>query len=144
MIEGQYTGGATVTEEDGRVQLVTLYARVLLHLTDNPRVSQETLARHMNVTMRTVQRHLTELEEEGYVSVDRDKKPFEYTIDWTKPWPHVEWLKVVLFHPEVRKGLRALSDVAVTTYTKAQADGSDPSAALQGVFASAPDGAVVA
>ena len=39
-------------EEDGeRVQLVTLYTRVLLHLAEHPRISQETLARRMPSTV---------------------------------------------------------------------------------------------
>jgi DNA-binding transcriptional ArsR family regulator len=125
-----------VTQDDGHVQLITLYTRVLLHLAENPRISQETLARRMDVTMRTVQRHLTELEEEGYIAVDRDKKPFEYSIDWSKSCPYISWLRVAVFHPEVKIALERLSDVANSAYQKALSDGQDPDAALRDRFAS--------
>jgi DNA-binding transcriptional MocR family regulator len=125
-----------VIEGGDRVQLITLYTRVLLHLSENPRISQETLARRMDVTMRTVQRHLTELEEEGYIYVDRDKKPFEYSIDWTKSCPFIEWMRMIVFHPEVKGAFRALSDGATQTYERAQTEGRDPSEALNELFAS--------
>lgn len=118
-----------------RVQLVTLYTRVILQLIQNPRISQETLARRLDVTMRTAQRHLTELEEEGYISVDRTKKPFEYSINWEKTWPYAPWLRVMLHHPKVRTPLQELSDVAYRTYSSAASDGHDPDGALDDLFA---------
>ena len=127
-------------DEDGeRVQLITLYTRILLHLADHPRISQETLARRMDVTMRTVQRHLTELEEEGYIHVDRDKKPFEYGIDWSKACPYIPWFRVVVFHPEVKDALRRLSDVATNAYENALREGVDPAEPLRSLFTSVPD-----
>ena len=122
-------------EESNGVQLVTLYTRVLLELARNPRISQEMLARRLDVTMRTAQRHLTELEQEGYIGVDRNAKPFRYTINWTKPVPHVPWLRVIIFHPEVTDALRRLSDVAAQTYDGAGAKGSDTTEALRQLFA---------
>ena len=122
-------------DSEDRVQLVTLYTRVLLQLVENPRVSQEMLARRLDVTMRTAQRHLAELEEEGYVSVDRGKKPFEYSINWEKAWPYAPWLRVILFHPEVRDAFQGLSDVAFRTYELARRDGKDPSDALRQMYA---------
>lgn len=124
-----------------RVQLVTLYTRVLLHLAEHPKISQETLARSMDVTMRTVQRHLTELEEEGYITVDREKKPFEYSVDWTKTCPYIPWLRVAAFHPDVKGALQQLSEGAVRAYQKAVDEGVNPSLAMQGLFASASTGA---
>lgn len=120
--------------EGNRVQLVTLYTRVLLQLVENPRISQEMLARRLDVTMRTAQRHLTELEEEGYISVDRAKKPFEYRINWEKSWPYAPWLRVILYHPEVRDALQGLSDLAYRTVEQAGDDGADQSAALRELF----------
>lgn len=125
-------------EQDARVQLITLYTRVLLYLAHNPKISQETLARRLDVTMRTVQRHLAELEEEGYIRVDRGKKPFQYDIDWTKSLPYVDWLRVIVFHPEVVQALRGLSEVATREYEQAVQAGADPANALRAVFASAP------
>jgi DNA-binding transcriptional MocR family regulator len=122
-------------DSDNRVQLVTLYTRVILHLVENPRISQEMLARRLDVTMRTAQRHLAELEEEGYISVDRGKKPFEYSINWEKTWPYVPWLRVILFHPDVRDAHQKLSDVAFRTYELARLEGRDPSEALQQMHA---------
>lgn len=122
-------------DSDNRVQLVTLYTRVLLQLVENPRISQEMLARRLDVTMRTAQRHLAELEEEGYVSVDRGKKPFEYSINWEKTWPHLAWLRVILFHPEVRDSFQGLSDIAYRTYELARQGDQDPSEALRTLYA---------
>jgi DNA-binding IclR family transcriptional regulator len=131
-----YAGGDAVTEDVDRVAFVTLYTRVLLCLAENPRISQETLARRLDVTMRTAQRHLTELEEEGFIDVDRQSKPFKYSINWSKQWPMIPWLRLVVFHPEVMDGLRRLSDVAGETYDKAGRDGRDPAEALRELFAS--------
>jgi DNA-binding transcriptional ArsR family regulator len=93
------------------------------------------LARRLDVTMRTAQRHLAELEEEGYVSVDRGKKPFEYSINWEKTWPHLAWLRVILFHPEVRDSFQGLSDIAYRTYELARQGDQDPSEALRTLYA---------
>lgn len=131
-----YAGGDAVTEDVDRVAFVTLYTRVLLCLAENPRISQETLARRLDVTMRTAQRHLTELEEEGFIEVNRQSKPFIYSINWSKKWPTISWLRLVVFHPEVMDGLRRLSDVAGETYDTAGKDGRDQSEALRELFAS--------
>lgn len=133
-----------MTESSNRVQLVTLYTRVLLQLVENPRISQEMLARRLDVTMRTAQRHLTELEEEGYITVDRSKKPFEYTINWGKTWPYAPWLRVILYHPEVRDPLQALSDLAYRTFELARTEGKDPDQALRTLFLEEARGAGVA
>lgn len=131
-------------EEDGaRVHLVTLYTRVLLYLAQNPKISQETLARRLDVTMRTVQRHLQELEEEGYIRVDRNKKPFQYAIDWNRAFPHMPWLRVIVLHPEVVPALQGLSDVALRAYEEAEAAGQDPVKALHAMFAAPPQSAKI-
>jgi DNA-binding transcriptional ArsR family regulator len=87
-------------EEEG-VTFVTLYARIVHELAKNPRLAQEALARRLDVTMRTVQRHLTALEREGYVRVNRERKPFTYEIDWDRSVPYFEQLKVVTFRPDI-------------------------------------------
>jgi predicted ArsR family transcriptional regulator len=89
------------TLEEQGVTFVTLYARIVYELARNPRIAQETLARRLNVTMRTVQRHLTELENEGYIHVQRDRKPFTYEIAWERPLPYFEQLKVGTFRPDM-------------------------------------------
>jgi DNA-binding transcriptional ArsR family regulator len=88
-------------QEGGPVSFVTLYARIVHELAENPRMAQETLARRLDVTMRTVQRHLTALEEEGYLRVRREKKPFTYEIDWDRPLPYFGQLTVAAFRPDV-------------------------------------------
>lgn len=88
-------------QEGESVGFVTLYARIVHELAKNPRMAQETLARRLDVTMRTVQRHLTALEGEGYVRVERDRKPFTYEIAWDRALPYFEQLKVVTFRPDV-------------------------------------------
>lgn len=93
-----------VPEELG-VTFVTLYARIVYELAKNPRMAQETLARRLDVTMRTVQRHLTELENEGYIHVAREKKPFTYEIAWNRPLPYFDQLKVNTFRPDMLEKL---------------------------------------
>jgi predicted transcriptional regulator len=88
-------------EEQG-VSFVTLYARIVSELATNPRMAQETLARRLNVTMRTVQRHLTELEREGFIRVARENKPYTYEIAWDRPVPYFPSLHVDLFKPRAR------------------------------------------
>ena len=90
------------------VTFVTLYARIVNELAKNPRMAQEKLARELNVTMRTVQRHLTELEREGYVSVRRDRKPYTYEIAWDRPLPYFEQLKVSTFRPDILEKVAGL------------------------------------
>jgi DNA-binding transcriptional regulator LsrR (DeoR family) len=96
-----------VPEEYG-VTFVTLYARIVNQLAKNPRMAQETLARRLDVTMRTVQRHLTELENEGYIHVQRDRKPFTYEIAWDRPLPYFDELKVKTFRPDVLEQISGL------------------------------------
>lgn len=120
-----------VMREAHRVQLVTLYTRVMLYLAQNPKISQERMARHLEVTMRTVQRHLAELEEEGYILVDRRRKPFEYRIDWSKSCPNIPWLRVVVLHPEVKRTLQGLSEGAIAAYQRAASEGGDASRGLE-------------
>lgn len=86
-------------QEDQGVSFVTLYARIVSELAKNPRMAQETLARRLDVTMRTVQRHLTELEREGYIHVARDNKPYTYEIAWERALPYFPELHVELFKP---------------------------------------------
>ena len=94
------------SEEQG-VTFVTLYARIVNELAKNPRMAQEKLARELNVTMRTVQRHLTELEREGYVTVQRDRKPYTYEIAWERPLKHFKQLRVSMFRPDMLDELAA-------------------------------------
>ena len=86
-------------QEDQGVSFVTLYARIVSELAKNPRMAQETLARRLDVTMRTVQRHLTELEHEGYIHVARENKPYTYEIAWERSLPYFPDLHVELFKP---------------------------------------------
>ena len=62
----QGKGSITLEDMAGQeaqgVSFVTLYGRIVYELARNPRIAQETLARRLDVTMRTVQRHLDEPE----------------------------------------------------------------------------------
>lgn len=91
------------------VAFVTLYARIVHELAKNPRMAQERLARELDVTMRTIQRHLTDLEREGFVRVHRDRKPYTYEIAWDRSVPYFHQLTVGMFRPE------ALEDLAERT-----------------------------
>lgn len=89
------------THEEEHVTFVTLYTRIVYELAHTPSMSQETLARKLDVTMRTVQRHLNALETEGYIRVIRDRKPFTYEIAWSRSLPHFGRLRLVTFSPEM-------------------------------------------
>jgi DNA-binding transcriptional regulator LsrR (DeoR family) len=96
------------SQDEREITFVTLYARIVNELARNPSMAQESLARRLNVTMRTVQRHLTSLEQEGYVRVRRDKKPFTYEIAWERPLPYFQDLSVSTFRPDVLEKVAAL------------------------------------
>ncbi len=91
------------------------------------------------VSSATIRNEMAQLEEEGYIHVDRSKKPFEYSIDWTKPWPYVPWLQVAAFHPVVRDALKGLSEGAIRAYQQALREGADPSTRLREIFVTEPD-----
>ncbi len=88
-------------QEEQGVQFVTLYARIVNELAKNPRIAQETLARKLDVTMRTVQRHLTELERDNYVRVNRERKPYVYEVAWDRTLRYFDQLTVGMFRPDV-------------------------------------------
>ena len=92
-------------QEDQGVTFVTLYARIVHELSKNPRMAQESLARRLDVTMRTVQRHLTELEREGDIHVARERKPYTYQIAWDRHLPYFDQLTVGMFQPEALESM---------------------------------------
>lgn len=92
-------------QEEDTVAFVTLYARIVHELAKNPSMAQETLARRLDVTMRTVQRHLSALERDGYIRVRRDRKPFTYEIAWDRHLPYFDQLRVATFRPDVLEKL---------------------------------------
>lgn len=92
-------------QDEHSVTFVTLYARIVNELAQNPRMAQETLARRLDVTMRTVQRHLMDLEREGYLRVVRDRKPYTYDVAWERSLPYFEQLTVGMFHPDALRPL---------------------------------------
>jgi DNA-binding transcriptional regulator LsrR (DeoR family) len=96
--------------ENQGVTFVTLYARIVNELAMNPRIAQEKLAHKLEVTMRTVQRHLNELEREGYVRIQRDRKPYTYEIAWERRLRHFNQLTVGMFHPDALEELARRSD----------------------------------
>jgi hypothetical protein len=61
-------------------ELVTLHARMLLALHDQPAIGQEKLSWHLDVASRTVPRYVAALERDGYLSVDRTQKPHRYMV----------------------------------------------------------------
>lgn len=124
-------------EDDNRVQIVTLFTRVLLQLAQHPRISQETLARRLDVTMRTAQRHLTLLEEQGYIHVNRGQKPFRYTIDWSKSCPHLPWMRLVWFHPDLKDQVAKWGEVILQAERPGDAGQEKLDEVMQQVMATA-------
>jgi DNA-binding transcriptional ArsR family regulator len=119
-------------------RLVTLHTRILALLARRPTMSQERLARELEVTMRTVQRHLAELEDGGYMTVNREKRPFRYDVDWARPWPDVPWLRLIALHPGVVGAFSGLSDLCMRTYEEAETAGQDTSSALASMLDESP------
>ena len=119
----------------GDVSLVTLHARILSELARHPTVSQERLALNLEVTRRTIQRHLAELEEYGYLHADRSQRPFTYALDWSRPWPDVPWLSVIAFHPAVAAAYSRLTDRLIRWCDAAAEAGTDPSEELADILA---------
>lgn len=83
------------------VTFVTLYGRIVSELARNPRTTQEALARDLNVTIRTLQRHIVDLELAGFIVIRRDRKPFTYEVVWDRPVPHFEGMTLSMFAPPV-------------------------------------------
>lgn len=96
------------TRDATEVSFVTLYARIIHELALDPRIAQEELARRLAVTMRTVQRHLGDLENEGYIRVRRERKPFTYEIHWDRSLPYFSQLRLRTFRPDVLARLAEL------------------------------------
>lgn len=92
-------------QDEQGVTFVTLYARIVNELAKNPRIAQESLARKLDVTMRTVQRHLTELEHDKFVTVRRDRKPYTYEVAWDRSLRYFPELTVGMFRPDVLEDL---------------------------------------
>lgn len=93
------------TQKQRGVTFVTLYARIVNELAKDPRVAQEKLAQRLEVTMRTVQRHLNELEREGFVQVQRERKPYTYEIAWERRLRYFDQLTVGMFRPDALEAL---------------------------------------
>src|SRR5579872_4725548 len=117
------------------LDLLTVHGRILVELARQPTISQECLARCLQLAMRTVQRHLSELEERGWVTVDRGKRPFEYTLDWSRTWPEVPWLRLIVLHPATCAAFSGLSDLSLRAYQSALDSGADPALALGDLMA---------
>jgi DNA-binding IclR family transcriptional regulator len=117
-------------EQPEPLRFATLYTQIILQLSQQPSMAQERLARKLDVTMRTAQRHLTLLEENGYLHVDRASRPFRYTIDWSRTLAYLPELRLILFHPDVIPALRHLSDGAAEVYERALKDQQNPGDAL--------------
>jgi hypothetical protein len=120
-----------IDDRAGPLHLATLYTYIILGLSQQPTVAQERLARRLGVTMRTAQRHLMHLEEEGFINVNWATKPFRYTIDWSRAMPYLSGLRLVLFHPAVVPLLQHLSDAAPEVYDHALKEQRDPAEMLQ-------------
>jgi predicted ArsR family transcriptional regulator len=117
------------------LRIATLYTHILLELSQHPTLSQERLARQVDVTMRTAQRHLLHLEDEGYLQVDRGKRPYRYIIDWSRPLPTLPDLRLVLFHPAVVPLLHRLSEAAAQEYDHAVQEQQNPAERLRSLVA---------
>ena len=118
-------------EQPRPVRFMPFSLLVIHELAQHPSITQERLAGRLGVTLRTVQRTITHLEEEGYLRVDRTQKPFRYTIDWSRPLPQVPRLRLILFHPDLAPALQRLSAEALEVYESEQNAHRDPAEALR-------------
>jgi len=113
------------------VHVATLSLHIMLELSQQPTLSQERLARRLDVTRQTACCHLDQLEAEGYLQINRTHKPFHYTIDWSCTLPTLPQLRLVLFHPEVTLAVQRFSDAAAQVYELALQEQREPTEVLR-------------
>ncbi|QIP87855.1 MarR family transcriptional regulator [Streptomyces sp. Tu 2975] len=97
---------------------VTNHARVLAAIADNPNVRIRDIAAHCRLTERAVQRIISDLEQDGYLSHTRDGRSNTYRIEPDK----------VLRHPaEAGLTVASLLSLLVQDETDRARPGSRPS-----------------
>ncbi|MFD0055888.1 helix-turn-helix transcriptional regulator [Streptomyces sp. NPDC127168] len=79
---------AEVPESHSGWTFVTNHARVLAAIADNPNVRIRDIAAHCRLTERAVQRIISDLEQDGYLSHTRDGRTNTYHIQPDKVLRH--------------------------------------------------------
>ncbi|MFD8535215.1 helix-turn-helix transcriptional regulator [Streptomyces rubrogriseus] len=79
---------AEVPEAHSGWTFVTNHARVLATIADNPNVRIRDIAAHCRLTERAVQRIISDLEQDGYLSHTRDGRTNAYLIEPDKVLRH--------------------------------------------------------
>ncbi|RSN64476.1 ArsR family transcriptional regulator [Streptomyces sp. WAC 04229] len=79
---------AEVPESHSGWTFVTNHARVLAAIADNPNVRIRDIAAHCRLTERAVQRIISDLEQDGYLSHTRDGRTNTYRIEPDKVLRH--------------------------------------------------------
>lgn len=64
------------------------HAHVLLLLARDPESVMRDIANRVGITERAVQRIIADLEQEGYISKEKDGRRNRYTVDQTMPLRH--------------------------------------------------------
>lgn len=77
-----------VAESHSGWTFVTNHARVLAVIADNPNVRIRDIAAHCRLTERAVQRIISDLEQDGYLSHTRDGRTNTYRIEPDKVLRH--------------------------------------------------------
>jgi len=81
-------GMAEVPEPHTGWTFITNHARVLAAIADNPNVRIRDIAAHCRLTERAVQRIISDLERDGYLSHRRDGRTNTYSIEADKVLRH--------------------------------------------------------
>ena len=74
--------------EKGNWTFLTNHGRVLLFLAKNPRSTTETISREVGLSLRGVQKIISDLEAGGYVARAKEGRRNRYTIHGEQPMRH--------------------------------------------------------
>jgi DNA-binding MarR family transcriptional regulator len=81
-------GGETLSEPTGGWTFLTNHAHVLFCIAEDPEVRLRDVAARVGITERAVQRIVTDLEGEGYLTVSKEGRRNRYQVNYDRPLRH--------------------------------------------------------
>jgi DNA-binding MarR family transcriptional regulator len=80
--------GGTLSEPTGGWTFLTNHAHVLFCIAEDPEVRLRDVAARVGITERAVQRIVTDLEGEGYLTVSKEGRRNRYQVNYDRPLRH--------------------------------------------------------
>jgi DNA-binding MarR family transcriptional regulator len=80
--------GETLSEPTGGWTFLTNHAHVLFCIAEDPEVRLRDVAARVGITERAVQRIVTDLEGEGYLTVSKEGRRNRYKVNYDLPLRH--------------------------------------------------------